>query len=303
MIDPSIRDYHQAQAQEARRLYVEGLSSPQSADDWHAAHVSFQIQVIAALRATDCLRDVYGGLKVSGLHLTTLRHLMAPPISQDQFVLLCPKYPKRAETTGAGLTDDAALAVSAMIAAGRNRRLTRWLNDNQAPTFGQLRNLVRSVVPMLCVQNVATLRRGRMSAEQEAAVVRMLSARGWTKQSSGLISNLTDVKPQHFLHKARFATQTRPQEVDIACGLPGTVVLAMECKVTNDATNSVKRINDVLKKSAAWQTHWGNFVRTAALLQGVIDYKDVERLLDGGVAVFWSHDLSAFESWLAQQGC
>ena len=142
-----------------------------------------------------------------------------------------------------------------------------------------------------------------MSVEQEGAVVSLLVARGWGRQSIALISELTDVKPQHFLHKTRFATKTRPQEVDIACGLPKTVVLAMECKVTNDETNSVKRVNDVLKKAAAWQDHWGSFVRTAALLQGVIAFKDVERLLDGNVEVFWSHDLPAFEAWLASQGC
>ena len=50
------------------------------------------------------------------------------------------------------------------------------------------------------------------------------------------------------MHKTRFAAKTRPQEVDIACGLQGTFVLAIECKVTNDETNSVKRINDVLKR-------------------------------------------------------
>lgn len=142
-----------------------------------------------------------------------------------------------------------------------------------------------------------------MSMEQEAAIVTLLSDRGWGRQSSGLISKLTDVKPQHFLHKTKFATKTRPQEVDIACGLRGTVVLAMECKVTNDETNSVKRINDVLKKATAWQDHWGSFVRTAALLQGVIAFKDVERLLEANVEVFWSHDLTAFENWLTEEGC
>ena len=108
---------------------------------------------------------------------------------------------------------------------------------------------------------------------------------------------------QHFLHKVKFATENRPQEVDIACGLEKSVVLAMECKVTNDETNSVKRINDVLKKAAAWQKHWGSFVKTAALLQGVIAFKDVARLLDADVSVFWSHDLQAFEEWLEAQGC
>ena len=101
------------------------------------------------------------------------------------------------------------------------------------------------------------------------------------------------------MHKTRFATQTRPQEVDIACGLGTSIVLAMECKVTNDRTNSVKRVNDILKKATAWQLHWGSFVRTAALLQGVIAEKDVQRLIAANVQVFWSHDLERFRVWLA----
>ncbi len=117
-----------------------------------------------------------------------------------------------------------------------------------------------------------------------------------------MIDTRAAVPEKCFMHKTRFATATTTsQEVDIACGLAGSYVLAMECKVTNDETNSVKRINDVLKKAAAWKNHWGSFVRTAALLQGVIAPKDVQRLSDAGVLVFWSHDLLQFETWLAGQ--
>ncbi len=104
------------------------------------------------------------------------------------------------------------------------------------------------------------------------------------------------------MRKTRFATATTAhQEVDIACGLKHSYVLAMECKVTNDETNSVKRVNDVLKKATAWKAHWGSFVITAALLQGVIAAKDVQRLDDAGVQVFWSHNLDEFRIWLANQ--
>lgn len=303
MVAAALREYHRDQAARARQIYVEGLTSPQAGKDWRDAHTAARRQVIAALRATQCLHDIPGGLIESGQHLTVLRHLMAPPISQDQFALLCADYPKRAEITGRGISPAAAAAVTAEFLAGRDRVLTRWLDGNRKPSSTQIKNLLRGVVPLLSVQNTATVRRGRMSVEQEGAVVALLNGRGWGRQSIALISELTDVKPKHFLHKTRFATKTRPQEVDIACGLPKTVVLAMECKVTNDETNSVKRVNDVLKKSSAWQDHWGSFVRTAALLQGVIAFKDVERLLDGKVEVFWSHDLPTFEAWLASQDC
>lgn len=239
-----------------------------------------------------------GGLQKSGSHLLILRHILAPPVSQDQFSLLCPSYPKRNEKTGKALSKVSAQAIEEIILSGRDREITSWLDIPTKPRKYQIKNLIRTITSILSMQSVATLRRSRLSSEQESSVVNLLQSRGWTKQSSGLISNLTDVKRQHFLHKAKFATRTRPQEVDIACGLSGTVVLAMECKVTNDETNSVKRINDVLKKASAWQDHWGSFVHTAALLQGVIAFKDVQRLLEARVSVFWSHDLPTFEGWL-----
>ena len=81
-------------------------------------------------------------------------------------------------------------------------------------------------------------------------------------------------------------------------GLGKSTVLAMECKVSNDETNSVKRINDILKKSAAWRKKWGDFIRTGAMLQGVIRPSEVRRLLDDDVQVFWSHRLGDFAKWL-----
>jgi hypothetical protein len=275
------------------------MITPRAAADWYFAQVLARKKVAATLRATKCLHDLEAGLRQSGAHLTVIRHLLAPPMSQDQFALLCPLYPKRSEKSGSGLSEQAAVAVVSAFHNGRDRKLTRWLDTRQAPTHAQVRNMLRSVVPMLSLQIAATLRRTRLSAEQEGAVIEMLQNKGWTQQSSALIDSLSDVPSKHFMHKTRFATKTRPQEVDIACGLGKTVVLAMECKVTNDETNSVKRINDVLKKAKGWQDHWGSFVRTAALLQGVIAFKEVERLLEANVIVFWSHDLAAFDEWLS----
>ncbi len=303
MSNQTLYEYHRVQAAKAKTLYIASLTSAKAGSDWRKANATARRQIIDTLKSTNYLRDIPAALSVSGRHLTVIRQLMAPPISQDQFALLCVGYPKGTEKTGGRVNLKAASAVDSVFKAGRDRVLTRWLDANRAPTPVEVRNLLHGISPLLSIQTTATIRRGRMSAEQESAVVSMLKKRGWNRQLSGLIFQLTDVKPQHFLHKTKFATKNQPQEVDIACGLPGTVVLAMECKATNDATNSVKRINDVLKKATAWQNHWGSFVRTAALLQGVIEFKDVRRLLDANVEVFWSHDLQAFETWLTNQGC
>ena len=126
-----------------------------------------------------------------------------------------------------------------------------------------------------------------------------LEAAGWEKLASTTIDSQASLQPKQFMHKARFASGLSGRaEVDVALGLKNTVVLAMECKVTNDETNSVERINDVLKKANAWKDHWGNFVQPAALLQGVVKLSDIERLLEGNVEVFWSHRLDLLDVWL-----
>jgi hypothetical protein len=151
---------------------------------------------------------------------------------------------------------------------------------------------------MIAQQRVATVRRNRLAAEQEGQVKQLLHLKGWTLLPSKLIDTRARVPARQYMHKTRFATRTGCQEVDIALGLKNTYVGAMECKVTNDVTNSIKRVNDVLKKAAAWKDHWGSFVEPVALLQGVIAAKDVQRLSDSGVRVFWSHSLEHFATWL-----
>ncbi len=288
-------------AQHAERLYVDGLASGSAADDWRAAISSARHAVLHALRDSRFLTDISGAVIENGEHLRVFRHMLAPPISQDQFALLCPAYRKSWEKPG----NKVRAADAAIVVAAINRLLdpaiTRWLVNKRVPTLREVRLLVAAVAPMISQQTVATVRRGRLSELQERQIIELLKNMGWSQVRGGIVDQSSALLARRFMHKTRFATKTRPQEVDIACGLGKSVVLAMECKVTNDRTNSVKRINNVLKKATAWQDHWGSFIRTAALLQGVIAEKDVARLKAANVHVFWSHDLAAFQSWLEQE--
>jgi hypothetical protein len=177
--------------------------------------------------------------------------------------------------------------------------LTPWIDAGRDPSAEEVDSLLLSAATLLAHQRLATARRNRLAREQEQAVVDLLTQMGWERLPSQLIDQRAQVPQRHFMHKTRFASgHNENQEVDVACGLGGTIVLAMECKVTNDETNSVKRINDVLKKAAAWKDHWGNFVQPAAMLQGFIKPDEIQRLLDGGVQVFWSQRLDVFAEWL-----
>ena len=284
---------------EARELYVLDRKAEDDAQDWRTALWVARRAIVSFIRASEFLTNVSGALQENGAHSLALRHFLAPPISQDQFKLICPEWTKNSENKRTKLAKARADAVEFVFLERLSQRLAPWLRNARSPTLEELSSTIGSIAPLIANQKVATARRKRLSEIQELAVVEILATRNWVQVQSGLVTTSGGLPAQHFMHKARFASgPNENQEVDIACGLGGTIVLAMECKVTNDTTNSVKRINDVLKKASAWKNHWGSFVKPAALLQGVIKPGDVQRLLDADVEVFWAHHLNRFAAWI-----
>lgn len=293
---------HEGLRLEARQLYEVGLNPADRSADWREALTEARKMIVRALRASDCLQDVGAALIVSGSHMTVFRHLMAPPTSQDQFKLICNAWPKGSEKEGAKVDASRAKNVADSFGEWRSPRLSPWLKSGRKPELREIYALILATAPLIESQRVATARRNRLAREQEQALIGLLTQNGWLQVAARTIDQQGALRPKQFMHKARFASGvTGRAEVDIALGLNGAVVLALECKVTNDETNSVKRINDVSKKAQAWRAHWGNFVQPAALLQGVIKLSDVKRLLDENIHVFWSHRLDLFDEWLIRQ--
>ncbi len=298
----SLKAHHAEQASIAKNVYISSRTPHGDAADWSLALRQARKQISSALRASKFLTDIPSALQSSGLHMLVFRHITAPPISQDQFALACPAWKKSSERTNAQLAVGVAIIVARSFEDRRARPLTPWIDSNRTPRRREVRRLLWTIAPLIASQQLQTIQRTRAASQQEAAITGLLTLKGWTKLPSSPLDTRAALEPRHFMHKTRYATATStPQEVDIALGLRNTVVVAMECKVSNDETNSVKRVNDVLKKSSAWKTHWGSFVKTAALLQGVIAAKDVARLIDDGVEVFWSHDLKALDEWIDAQ--
>jgi len=295
----AVTEENRKNAEYARKLYIEGADPHGAAIDWAASLAEIRLKVVAALAASQDLRDLRSALEADGGHMLVFRHLLAPPKSQDQFKLLCDEWSKGSEKSGRPQKPDAVQSVSGVLSQWMDKKIAPWLAVNREPTEMERELLIERVISFIAPKLTETQKRNRLSAEQENAVVERLRSLGWTQLPSVTIDTRAAVPPKHFMNRTRFATATTTaQEVDIACGFAASYVAAMECKVTNDATNSVKRVNDVLKKAAAWKAHWGSFVETAALLQGVIKPEDVQRLTDEGVKVFWSHDLDVFEAWV-----
>lgn len=255
--------------------------------------------IVELLRESSGLADVQAALLKSGRHMTVLRHFLAPPVSQDQFRLLANTWPKATEKSGKPINAASAAQISTVFEERRDKRLTPWLTAQRRPTMLELLATLGAISPLIANQRIATARRNRLAARQEQDAISLLEVRGWIRQQGRLITKGGALDQRQFWHKARFKSGKREnQEIDIACGLGETYVVAVECKVTNDETNSIKRMNDILKKATAWRAQWGEYVIPAAILEGNIKFSDVDRLLDAQIEVFWSHRLDTFAEWL-----
>lgn len=76
--------------------------------------------------------------------------------------------------------------------------------------------------------------------------------------------------------------------------------LALECKVSNSATNSVRRLNnDAAAKAAGWLDDYGSKqVMPAAVLAGVFKLHNLVDAQSRGLTLFWEHDLAKLIGWI-----
>ena len=87
---------------------------------------------------------------------------------------------------------------------------------------------------------------------------------------------------------------------DFIIGLPGGSTMALECKVSNSATNSIKRLNnDAANKATTWCRDFGTVqVVTAAVLVGVYAIRNLVDAQARGLTFFWAHDMPAMIEWI-----
>lgn len=94
--------------------------------------------------------------------------------------------------------------------------------------------------------------------------------------------------------------QLGDRKADVVVRLHDTRLMAIECKVSNSATNSVKRLNnDAAVKADYWIKQFGTAqIVPAAMLSGVFKVINLEQAQARGLALFWSHDLPALSDFI-----
>ncbi len=224
------------------------------------------------------------------------RYLAGPFISEDDLLVVAEASSLNPEKLK---NDPAALGrIIQVVKDGLDRRRFAWVSEGREPNEAEKNAAVVASAALMATQRLQTERRSQAKNFQEQHVEDTLVAAGLKKVPTRKVEMLSDApEPGEFCRESMLGTR----KADFVIRLWDTRVLAMECKVSNSATNSVKRLNnDAAAKAEAWRKDFGEVqVIPTALLSGVFKLHNLVDAQKRGLTLFWAHDLAALVQWIA----
>lgn len=223
-------------------------------------------------------------------NLTIVRYLAGPPISEDDLKVI-----SETDSLARGrIKKDPSIAerVADTVLLGLDRRRFPWLNEGREPTDAERESAVVGTAALVANQKLQTWRRNQAKKEQEGAVADALEQNGFTRVPARTVSNYGDLpNPGKFCLESKFGRR----KADLIVRLWDGRTMAIECKVSNSSTNSVKRLNnDVAAKAESWIREFGTSnVVPVAMLSGVFKVHNLRDAQSSGLTIFWAHRLNA----------
>jgi hypothetical protein len=259
----------------------------------------YQDVIKKLLQQTSDLSDVSGQLielVTNADLLEALRYLPGPPISADDLktIATATLSPKR-------FREDPAMVerIVKVIFDGLDRGRFPWVRERREPTEAERGAAILASAALLASSHVSTSRRTLDKQRQEEEVLSILATAGLTRVAPRTVNVLNEgPKPGEFCGESKLGDR----KADILVGLWDNRTLAIECKVSNSATNSVKRLNnDAVVKAVAWQKDFGTVqVVSSAVLSGVYKLHNLENAQSRGLHLFWAHDIGQLIDWIAR---
>jgi len=229
------------------------------------------------------LADTYG----SGLG-EALRYLAGPPISDDDLQIIA-----HVDSIAPGILKkdpEALRKVFGVIERVIDPFRFPWMESGTAPTPQQKEAALLASSVLLAAQRIATERRMEGKDGQEKKVKDYLRTLGFSEVAPATINTIVKgPQPMQFCAEC----QLGERKADVVVRLHDTRLMALECKVSNSSTNSVKRLNnDAAVKAEYWLKVFGTSqVVPVAMLAGVFKVMNLEQAQTRGLSLFWSHGL------------
>lgn len=217
-----------------------------------------------------------------------LRYLSGPPISDDDLKILA-----EVPTLAPGILshDKTKLRkVFTVIEQTIDPYRFPWVLEKRAPTENEKSAALLASSVLLAAQRVSTARRGFGKSNQEGLVKDFLTSLKYKEVRRMTISTIVEGPANgEFCGESKLGSR----KADVILRLNDTRLMPIECKVSNSATNSVKRINnDAAAKAVDWLKTFGtNQVVPTAVISGVFKVGNLLQAQEAGLTIFWSHDL------------
>jgi len=223
------------------------------------------------------------------------RYISGPPISVDDLKVLV----QTVSLAPGRLSDDPALLdrLVGFIKDWHDRKRFPWLTEGWEPDEHARSAAVLATTALLAMRRLETMRRNEGKEIQERFVATQLQRSRFRKVNARRVATLSSAPaPGEFCRESMLGTR----KADFLIGLWDGRTMALECKVSNSATNSVKRLNnDAAVKAETWRKDFGTVqVVPAAMLSGVYALHNLQDAQDRGLTLFWAHNLPALMDWL-----
>jgi len=240
------------------------------------------------------LRDMAFELITNPKMLIAVRYLASPPVSKDDLEALAET---RVSARALRADGEAALRVVEHVLMGLDRNRFPWVGENREATEDERAAACLATAALIAVRRVMTRRANEAKSNQEEAVKERLRESGMTEVAPRTINTL-DAAPARgeFCRESLFGSR----KADIVVRLWDGRVMPVECKVSNSATNSVKRLNnDAAVKARVWIDAFGTLQTVpAAVISGVYKRHNLEDAQERGLVLFWAHDLNAMLAFI-----
>ncbi|MGH9723253.1 MAG: XamI family restriction endonuclease [Bryobacteraceae bacterium] len=228
--------------------------------------------------------------------LEAFRYIAGPPLSEAGLKTL-----GEAVLTPSRLRKDPAMVrrIVEVVRMGLDRRRFPWISENREPAEEEKAAAVLASASLMATRRVGTARRQESKDAQELLVENTLITSGLT---------IVDRRPIQTLNNAPNAGEfcreslLGSRNADIVVRLWDHRIMPIECKVSNSALNSIKRVNnDAAIKAETWIKDFGTRnIIPAAALSGVYKLRHLMDAQHRGLTLFWAHNLQALVSWIEE---
>ncbi|MFL6519191.1 MAG: XamI family restriction endonuclease [Chthoniobacterales bacterium] len=239
------------------------------------------------------------GLEIVGNDrlLEGFRYLAGPPISTDDLKTVADVSSINKSRLQAN--EKLVVKIVELVLIALDRRRFPWISEEREPLEKELHAAVVASAALIASQRTSTARRHEGKKAQEQQVEDALLKAGFTKVPTRGITTLSKAPGAgEFCGESQLGSS----KADFVIRLWDDRVLPLECKVSNSALNSVKRLNhDAAAKAEAWKRDFGETqVVPTAVISGVFKLEKLMNAQQRGLTLFWAHSIEVMIGWIQQ---